>query len=500
MAGGYDTRVTWLSLPAATPDERTVRRDRLLLAAILLGVLVLRVAGLAVSKAELYFDEAQYWAWAQEPAFGYFTKPPLIAWLIAGTTALCGDTPFCVRLPSPFLQAGTAVAVYLIASRLFDRRTALIAAVVYNLLPGMSLSAMLMSTDAPLLFFWSLGLLAVVHHIERPSLAAGLGLGVAVGLGLNAKYAMVFLPACFALHGMVASDARKALLHPGTALALFVAAMMIAPNILWNARHDFATFEHTRDDAGWGGRFPNFAGLAEFVGAQLAIIGPVLFCACLLAALGKADGVPRRPRRLLLFHSMPVFLLFMVQALIAKANGNWAATGFPAATILAVAAMRSLDWRRGFAATVLVSGVALLALTFAGMAVGRVTQGPIGREFAKLSGTQALGDELRLVAQAQGIRTIVFPQRSVTASIIYALRGSDIDVRAWLAAGTAPADHFELTRPWTGTGTGPVILVTMGGDPPAPELVRRAVGIGRIATGSALARKAGGFVTAWRIQ
>ena len=54
--------------------------------------------------AELFFDEAQYWAWGQEPAFGYYTKPPLIAWIIGATTSLCGDTPFCVRLPSPLMH------------------------------------------------------------------------------------------------------------------------------------------------------------------------------------------------------------------------------------------------------------------------------------------------------------------------------------------------------------------------------------------------------------
>ena len=49
------------------------------LLAILGVVLAIRLAGLALSGADLYFDEARYWAWAQEPAFGYYRKPPLIA-------------------------------------------------------------------------------------------------------------------------------------------------------------------------------------------------------------------------------------------------------------------------------------------------------------------------------------------------------------------------------------------------------------------------------------
>lgn len=501
MAPRYDGCVTGSATLLPTHNSlRDDARDWLLLGGVLLAVLVVRVAGLALSNAEFYLDEAQYWAWAQEPAFGYFTKPPLIAWLIAGSTAWCGDSPFCVRLPSPFLHLVTAIVVYLVALRLFDRRTALVAAVVYNLLPGMSLSATLMSTDAPLLLFWSLGLLAIVHHLEKPSVMAGLALGAAVGLGLNAKYAMAFLPACFLLYGLWTPSARKALLHPGTALALVVAAMFIAPNIVWNAQHGFATFEHTRDDAGWGGRFPNLTGMAEFVGAQIAIIGPVPFAAFMLCALGMTMAVPNGPRRLLLFHSLPVFLLFIAQALVAKANGNWAATGFPAATILAVAAMLSLRWRKGLAATFAIAIPVFLALSFAGTAVGTVTEGPAGREFAKLSGARTLGDDIAALAEAQGLDTVVFTQRSMTASMIYVLRESRLDVRAWLDDGVPPADHFELTRPWRGAESGPALLVTMGDDPPPARISGRATRVGRVETRSALARSNGGFVTAWRVQ
>src|SRR3546814_6484554 len=72
-----------------------------------LGLTLLRIAGLAMTGLELHGDEAQYWSWAQKLDFGYFTKPPLIAWVIAATTAACGDGEACVRLSSPLLHAAT---------------------------------------------------------------------------------------------------------------------------------------------------------------------------------------------------------------------------------------------------------------------------------------------------------------------------------------------------------------------------------------------------------
>ena len=122
----------------------------ILLALLLAAILAVRIVGLAVSNAELYFDEAQYWSWAQQFDFGYFTKPPLIAWIIGAATSVCGDTPFCIRLPSPLMHCATAFLLYLVGLRLFDRRVAFWSALVYALMPGTALSSGLMSTDVPM--------------------------------------------------------------------------------------------------------------------------------------------------------------------------------------------------------------------------------------------------------------------------------------------------------------------------------------------------------------
>jgi len=43
---------------------------------------LVRLAAVRLSPLQLYADEAQYWVWSRHLDFGYFTKPPLIAWLI----------------------------------------------------------------------------------------------------------------------------------------------------------------------------------------------------------------------------------------------------------------------------------------------------------------------------------------------------------------------------------------------------------------------------------
>lgn len=60
----------------------------------------------------LFPDETYYWEWSRRLAGGYFDHPPMIAVLIAGGTALLGDTPLGVRL-LPIL-AGTFAGYWLV--------------------------------------------------------------------------------------------------------------------------------------------------------------------------------------------------------------------------------------------------------------------------------------------------------------------------------------------------------------------------------------------------
>src|SRR6476620_4409976 len=85
---------------------------------ILLALTAVRLVGLALSDVDLFFDESQYWAWSRELAFGYFSKPPLLAWLIAGAEFACGSSEACIRAPAPILYFGISMVTYLIAEAL----------------------------------------------------------------------------------------------------------------------------------------------------------------------------------------------------------------------------------------------------------------------------------------------------------------------------------------------------------------------------------------------
>jgi 4-amino-4-deoxy-L-arabinose transferase-like glycosyltransferase len=101
-----------LTAPTFDTDSQTTHA---LLLVGLLGLLAIRLAALALNQTDLFFDEAQYWTWSREPAFGYYSKPPLIAALIGAAGAVCGDGTFCVRVSAPILHTITALLIFLIA-------------------------------------------------------------------------------------------------------------------------------------------------------------------------------------------------------------------------------------------------------------------------------------------------------------------------------------------------------------------------------------------------
>src|SRR3954451_9678719 len=113
-----------MSEQSATRDlDPDTRAAVLLTAALTLA----RLIAVFRTPLELYPDEAQYWLWSRALAFGYYSKPPLIAWAIRATTAFGGDAEAWVRLPAVLSQGAATLTVFWIGRRLYGSRTALAA-------------------------------------------------------------------------------------------------------------------------------------------------------------------------------------------------------------------------------------------------------------------------------------------------------------------------------------------------------------------------------------
>jgi len=332
---------------------------------VVAGLTAVRLAALFATPLELYPDEAQYWLWSRTLDWGYFSKPPMVAWTIWATTAIGGDSEAWVRLASPLFHAGTTLCVYATGRRLYGAQAALAGAALYLLMPGVQLSSLVAATDAPLLFFIALSLVAYVRLPEatgRRRLWLAASFGAATGLAFLSKYAALYALIALALHLMLSREARAAWTWASAGAALGAFLLVLAPNIAWNAAHGFATVQHTAANAAWGGRkLFNFAELGDFVVSQFGVFGPIPFA--VLVGGGALLAWRRRLTSadlLLLCFAVPPLLIVTGQSFISRANANWSGAGYVAASILVGAWL--VRWRaRGW----LVGAIAMQAVVAA---------------------------------------------------------------------------------------------------------------------------------------
>lgn len=315
-----------------------------LFAFCLLALMIVRLASVIISPLQLGPDEAQYWRWGQSFEWGYYSKPPMTAWLIGISSGLFGDHEWAIRLSPPIFHTGTAFLLFLTGRQIWSSSVGILAGACWAMMGGVWLSSTIMSTDVALLFFWSLGLWFFLAMRDQNTAAKAIGLGVALGLGFLSKYAMIYFLIGLALAAMIDRPARQALLSRNGAIATGLFLLIFSPHLIWNAQNGFKTVSHTADNANWGGdqSLLNPENALKFVGDQFGVFAPVHFFLLLVLfgviLLGRSRFIREdKTARLLLAFILPPLLIITVQAFISRAHANWAATAYPAACLLIAA-------------------------------------------------------------------------------------------------------------------------------------------------------------------
>jgi hypothetical protein len=428
----------WRRLPfAASPTAAML--------AFLGAITTLRLVWLWLQPAGLYPDEAQYWFWAQHPALGYYSKPPVVAWLIALTTRFFGDSEFAIRLSAPFLTAGVAIFVYAIGTRLYCRRIGCWAAIAYASLPGASVAAWVISPDAPLLLFWAAALYAFIRARE-PDGGRGwwLAVGVAAGFGLLAKYAMAYwIGSAVGFVLLFRSERRH--FWP-LLLAIGVAIVVYAPNLWWNWSNGFVSYRHTADNADLSGSLVHPGQFLDFFAAQFAVFGPLFFTALLVVA-ARPRALREAPARLLAAFALPTLAMMLLLGFLSRAHANWAAPAYVAASVLVVARTFAGGWRRIVPISVALH-VAAAALLFAGPPALAACGLEVPARYdplRRLRGWKELGAKVAAELAAHPGYRLFADDRETLAALIYYVHPHPFDAVKWDLLDRV-GDEWDLTN------------------------------------------------------
>lgn len=235
-------------------------------------------------QLDLVQDEAQYWDWSRRFQLSYYSKGPLIAWLIDFWVTLLGNTEAGVRMGAVVNATLAQILLYWGAAKLFRRPSfGVMCLIVANTMPLFLASGVLMTTDNILMLCWLGALLSLYALTNSPNKITLplLALGLCMGVGNLAKYMMLAMFAVAVLYFILLH--RQNLLRRGLALkALLVMAfgafLGYLPILIWNAQNGWIGILHVGSLAGVTGagasRIIRLDTVPEFLGGQLGVASP----------------------------------------------------------------------------------------------------------------------------------------------------------------------------------------------------------------------------------
>ena len=208
-----------------------------IIAAVFVAVEVALSAGYGFQQDELYFIAA-----GRHLAFGYVDQPPVAPLLVRLATMIGGANPTTVRI-LPALEGGAIVvlaarqAAVLGAGRIGRILAALCMAGAPVLLGATHIG----NTTPPELLTWTLVVLCVSTAITRAQPRWWLGAGIAAGVGLETNNLMALLLLALTI-GLLVTGRFDIVRTRWPWLAAAIAAIIWAPNVVWQATHGWPQF------------------------------------------------------------------------------------------------------------------------------------------------------------------------------------------------------------------------------------------------------------------
>ena len=297
----------------------------------LITITLLRIYALYVSPIELSVDEAQYWHWSQNIEFGYFTKPPMIAWVIALSTSVFGNEEWAVRLFSPLIHFCISLILWATSQFAFGAKAGKLAALIWIFTPAASLGSFIISTDTPLLLFWSFSILFIFKLFRNETNLIAILAGISIGLAFLSKYAALYFVIFFIMWWLI-YDRNKDLSIKNIFIILLTIMLVASGNIYWNYINEFVTVSHTVSNANLTKIIFNLTNVISFLSSQLLVFGPIFL---LLYIFLIFDCFLKKGKlSLLAFLSFPIIILITIQSFLKISNPNWAITAYISATII----------------------------------------------------------------------------------------------------------------------------------------------------------------------
>lgn len=281
-------------------------------------------------------DEAQYWTWSQSLDWGYYSKPPGIAWQIWAGTSLFGNTEFGVRFGSIVIGILIPLSIYKLGRAcLLSAEYSFWAAILFAFSPLGFLGSFLAITDGGLVLFWTLGCAVIAESLTARKSINYILLGICIFLGALFKWPIYILWGLVVGWVLVRSMISKSetakpswKFFAGFGLSL----LGFLPILIWNMDHDWATFRHVFSTMAGGPKEPAAGNFPSFFGSQALLFSPVFFVFLLIGFW----RLPRMQNEGIFFCGIATLVIlagYSFFSVFQKMQGNWCVFAYPTAAV-----------------------------------------------------------------------------------------------------------------------------------------------------------------------
>lgn len=220
---------------------KILKNPKFQLFSILLLFLVINL--LQSSYTYLFEDEAYYYVWSKDLAFGYFDHPPMVAlWAALGNSLIDGELG--LRLLSTVSFSLMLWIIWSMIDFKEKRNHVPLFFLVVISLTFWQIFGFIMTPDTPLLFFTALFLLAYKRFLKSESVINIVFLGFSMAAMLYSKYHGILVI------GFVVISHWKLLKNPRFGMAGLLGLILFLPHLNWQYQNDFPSFEYHLKERG----------------------------------------------------------------------------------------------------------------------------------------------------------------------------------------------------------------------------------------------------------
>ncbi len=329
-------------------------------------IAILKVFYTLLNITDLSTEEAQYWVWSKNLDIGYYSKPPLIAYMNFISTSIFGDTELGIRINAILIGFFIGIIVYLFVRDIFkDENLAFFSSIFLIGIPAYQIGSYIFLTDAPLALFWLLTVYMFYKAVNENRPYQWILTGIFAGLGFLSKFLIVlFLPPALLF---LIFYRREIFREKWFYISVGIASLFTAPVLLWNYQHDFVTFKHVFN-LGEAKREISFqksiSYMAEYIGSQIGINSVFLFP--FFAYALYRGFIDRKNKKVFYLWIFPVFVFFVFLYISRKkgVEANWPAFSYATLYILGAYYVYTKRWFRSFIFAFLLSVWSIFTLFY----------------------------------------------------------------------------------------------------------------------------------------